>query len=367
MKQTYFDQAQAAQRQGANATANKRIRSFTRYVPILALVAGCSASVTVGPQAPQAPQVINNSKTPYTCSAQVKNGDMPVYGDLKIVNGQVQDFKMRVPYVEKGYIEISYSDSYINDIVETAKTGFKSDGQALFIKGILSASIDSALAKLGDSEKPVGFECPLTPDAASSASAVVPVQSVSPMLPPTTAPVVVFTSPAPTAPAPATTIAPPIPTITATAPAPAFTASPPTIPGPAPTVTAHLTPFPKEIKGGSGSKLHPYLVYSSNVYSGNVSTVIVPVTFVVEGLGTTFFKIYFNAQQQLVKSKESNTLMELRGIIKQTLLRVASERHLSVSDTQLRDAMNQIAPALSKALEQIETSDPALAEYLRTH
>ncbi len=212
MKQTYFVQGQAAQRQGADATANTGISRFAKFVPVLALAAGCSASVAVGPQIPQAPQVINTSKTPYSCSAEVKNGEMQKNEQLKVIGGQVQDFKMRVPYVGQGYVEISYSDSYINDVVETARAGYKSEGQALFIKSILSATIDSALAKLGSADKPIDFECPISATATTAPSA--PAQS---------APAPLATS-ASTATEPAYTAPPPPPTSTVPAPAPTHAA-----------------------------------------------------------------------------------------------------------------------------------------------
>jgi hypothetical protein len=131
-------------------------------------------------------------------------------------------------------------------------------------------------------------------------------------------------------------------------------------------VKVELPPLPSEVKGGNGSKTKPYQVVLSpwRESSGVGATEVkVPITLVIEGLGTIYFMVNVSASQ-LKNDAISTATSNLVSVCRAALTRYAAESNQTADNTALRDAMRTLNRQLYSVREIVVKSDADVAKYL---
>ena len=188
---------------GIRAQDSVATGKHSRWAP---LVAG--AMIAAAPLIAAAPVLLTSQTAQaddlrYQCIAKKMSGEPAQNVSMERSGGKVKNFVWRVALLRGGHMAISFSDAYVNDLIDASKSLSEQNERSRFIQARLSRAVDIALQRLGSGGAEARFECPITPtDTGGSA---------------TSAPTATATQ----APVPSATSTSPVPTATSTSKPPA--------------------------------------------------------------------------------------------------------------------------------------------------
>lgn len=171
---------------GIRAQESVAAGRHSRWAP---LVAG--AMIIAAPLMAAAPVLLSSHTAKaddmrYQCIAKRMTGEPSQNVSMERSGGKVKNFIWRVALLRGGHVEISFSDAYVNDLIDASKSMPDQSDRSKFIQSRLSRAIDIAIVRTSSATE-ARFECPITPTDSGGSAASAPA-TTSPPLPTSIAP-----------------------------------------------------------------------------------------------------------------------------------------------------------------------------------